>query len=85
MTFVPYTAGGTGTATISGAINGTNTLFALPVIPGQLQVYRNGVFQTDQADGLVDWDITWSGTAIQFGSASLPQTGDILVAWVWIR
>lgn len=84
MHFDAYTQGGTGTYTLSGTVNGTNTLFTLPVIPGRLQVYTNGLFQVDQAEGLGSWDISWSGSSITFGSLSIPQTGDILVAWVYI-
>lgn len=84
MKFNAYTQGGTGTYTLSGVVNGTNTVFTLPVIPSQLQVYNNGVFQTDEADGLSVWDVSWGSNVVTFGSASIPQSGDILVAWVYI-
>ncbi len=84
MRFDAYTQGGTGTFTLSGAVDGTNTLFTLPVIPTRLQVYRNGVFQTDELAGLPTWDISWASNTVVFGSDSIPQSEDVLVGWVYI-
>lgn len=84
MTFIEYSQAGTGTATITGSVNSTNTLFILPVLPQHLQVFRNGLLQADQGIGIVNWDITWSGSNINFNGTSIPTTGDIITAWVFI-
>lgn len=61
----------------SGAINGSNTTFTLAQAPSpaaSLQLYRNGIMLKANIDfGLI-------GTTIFFGSASTPQTGDLLLA-----
>lgn len=91
MTFVEYAQAGTGTHTISGLVNGTNTIYTLPVAPTRLQLYLNGVQQTVEDLGLVIWDFAWTpsllGTqtaTLTFNGSSTPQTGDILTAWVYI-
>jgi hypothetical protein len=60
-----------------GAINGSNTIFTLAFPPSpttSVQLYLNGL-RMDQ--GL---DYTIGGSTISFISASLPQTGDVLLA-----
>lgn len=64
--------------TISGAINGVNTVFTLAVSPGFLALYRNGILQSSQAGG----DYTLSGNTITFNAGAVPQTGDNLLAKV---
>jgi len=62
--------------TPSGAINGSNTSFTLSQVPspaGSLVVFRNGLRMTS---GL---DYTASSNTVSFGSAYIPQTGDILL------
>jgi hypothetical protein len=83
MTFLEYPQGGTGTQTLSGIVNGTNTLFTLPVTPVELQVYRNGLFQLDRATGITPYDFQWATSTITFSSGSIPQPGDQLIAWVF--
>lgn len=63
--------------TPSGTINGTNATFTVAFAPSpasSIQLYLNGL-RMDQ--GL---DYTISGSTITFASASLPQTGDVLLA-----
>lgn len=96
MTFTPYTQAGTSTHTLSGAVNGTNTLFGLLANPGALQVFRNGLLQMDRTQAFnAGWDISWTGTTVYVGGTgtdtatitftgpSTPQTGDIITAWVY--
>lgn len=91
MTFNEYVQNGTGTATISGEVNGTNTLFTLPVAPTRLQLYLNGDFLLDEAFGLSTWDFSWTpaglGTqtaTITFNPLAVPQIGDTLIAWIYV-
>lgn len=63
--------------TPSGTLNGVNTSFTLSGTPNpesSLQLYRNGLLQKDGTD------YTVTGSAISFLLASVPQTGDVLVA-----
>lgn len=84
MTYIEYTSGGTGTATISGAVNGTNTLFTLPVAPIELQVYLNGLLLTPTSLGVPVADYIWGGTStFTFTNGVVPNTGDVLTAWVF--
>lgn len=90
MLFQEYVHGGTGTTTISGMVNGTNTHFTAPVSPLELQVYLNGVLQLDGALGLTPYDFTWTSGAlgtttstITFQSTSAPQPADTLSVWAW--
>jgi hypothetical protein len=64
--------------TPAGTINGTNVSFSLanpPAPSSSLSLYRNGLAL---AQGI---DYTLAGSAITFTSASLPQTGDIVMAY----
>jgi hypothetical protein len=61
----------------TGAINGSNATFTLAATPSpasSLQLYLNGLRQ----DAGVDY--TLSGATITFFTASLPQSGDLLLA-----
>ena len=61
--------------TPSGTVNGTNTTFTLantPAPTSSLEVYRNGLLQTNGVD------YTVAGTTITFLSVSIPQTGDLI-------
>ncbi len=61
----------------SGAINGSNTVFSLAFAPspaGSLNLYLNGL----RLDANVDY--TLSTNTITFFVASIPQTGDLLLA-----
>jgi hypothetical protein len=63
--------------TPSGTINGSNVTFTLAFVPSpatSVQLYLNGL-QMDQG---VDYTIT--GSTVSFVSASVPQTGDVLLA-----
>lgn len=82
MNFLEYSTSGTGTTTLTGSVNGTNSLFQLPVAPVQLQVFRNGLFQLDARVNPAS-DFSWVGKVITFGSGSTPQTGDIITALVF--
>jgi hypothetical protein len=66
--------------TPGGTINGTNPTFTLAhsdtATGTSLMLIRNGVLQTGAGV-----DFTLSGTTITFVTASIPQTGDTLVAW----
>ena len=60
-----------------GAVNGSNAVFTLASAPspaGSLALYRNGLFQRQGADYQI------SANTITFFLASVPQTGDLLVA-----
>jgi len=64
--------------TPAGTANGTNLTFSLANTPApstSLSLYRNGLAL---AQGI---DYTLTGSAITFRSASLPQTGDLLMAF----
>jgi hypothetical protein len=64
--------------TPAGTINGINVAFSLtnpPAPSSSLSLYRNGLAL---AQGI---DYTLAGSAITFTSASLPQTGDIVMAY----
>jgi len=64
----------------SGTINGTNGTFTLPTTPtstASIQLFRNGLLQQQLAAG----DYIVAGPTITFNSASIPQTGDILLAF----
>lgn len=61
----------------AGTINGVNAAFTLASAPApaaSLALYRNGVLQS------ATLDYTLAGTTITFGSASVPQAGDSLIA-----
>ena len=61
----------------AGTLNGVNTLFtlsAVPAPPTSLSLYRNGVLQK------AGFDYSIAGNTISFLTASIPQTGDTLVA-----
>jgi hypothetical protein len=60
-----------------GAVNGANTAFSLASAPspaGSLELYRNGLLMRQGADYQI------SGNAVTFFLASVPQSGDLLVA-----
>jgi hypothetical protein len=62
----------------AGAINGVNTQFTLMSAPspaGSLELYRNGLVMRQGAD----YQIT--GNAVTFFLGSVPQSGDLLVAY----
>ena len=62
----------------AGAVNGANTVFTLASAPtpaGSLELYRNGLIMREGADYQI------SGNAVTFFLASVPQTGDLLVAY----
>lgn len=64
----------------TGTPNGTLTTFTLPTTPtnaASIQLFRNGLLQQQATSG----DYTFSGTTITFNSSSIPQTGDILIAF----
>jgi hypothetical protein len=64
--------------TPAGSINGTNLAFSLanpPAPSSSLSLYRNGL---TLRQGI---DYTLAGSAITFTSASLPQTGDLVMAY----
>lgn len=88
-TFSEYTQSGTGTNTLSGSVNGTNTLFTLPVAPTTLQVFQNGQQMVDAAFGTPSPDFSWSaGTqtaTITWLALNPPQSGDVLIAWVYLQ
>jgi len=61
----------------AGTVNGVNTVFTLVSSPSpaaSLELYRNGLFQRQGTDYQI------SGTTVTFFLASVPQTGDLLVA-----
>ena len=61
----------------AGAVNGSNTVFTLASAPspaGSLELYRNGLLMRQGADYQI------SGNTITFFLASVPQSGDLLVA-----
>ena len=61
----------------TGAINGSNAVYTLSQAPSpaaSLQLYRNGVLMK------LNVDFTLSGVTVTFGSLSIPQTGDLLLA-----
>ena len=61
----------------AGVVNGSNTVFTLASTPspaGSLELYRNGLLQKQSADYQI------STNTITFFLASVPQTGDLLVA-----
>jgi hypothetical protein len=80
----PCGSGGGGTSdnfvdaeTPAGTVNGSNATFTLASAPspaGSLALYRNGLFQRQS----VDYQL--SANTITFFLASIPQTGDLLVA-----
>lgn len=88
-TFIEYTQSGTGTNTLSGAVNGTNTLYSLAVTPTTLQLFQNGQQMVDQAFGTPAPDFAWTaGTntaTITWIAVNPPQSGDVIVAWVFTQ
>jgi len=63
--------------TPAGVINGSNTVFTLGLAPSpasSLALYRNGVMLKASVD------YTLSSNTVTFGSQSIPQAGDILLA-----
>jgi len=80
----PCGAGGSGVAgsfadgeTPVGAVNGVNTSFTLASTPSpasSLELFRNGLLQRQSTDYQI------SGNAVTFFLASVPQSGDLLVA-----
>jgi hypothetical protein len=75
-------AGGTGGNFVdaeipAGTVNGSNATFTLASAPspgGSLELYRNGLFQRQNTDYQL------SANTITFFLASVPKTGDLLVA-----
>ena len=67
-------------STLTGAVDGTNTIFSVPVAADFLEVYVNGL----QREGTVDY--TFNGTStFTFVPTQVPQTGDLVVAWVFVE
>lgn len=66
--------------TPSGTVNGTNATFVLSHVDvatgASLILTRNGIVQ--QAGGN---DYTLTSSTVTFVSGSIPQTGDVLLAW----
>lgn len=63
--------------TPAGLVNGSNTTFTLADTPNpltSLTLFRNGLLQMQTLD------YTVSGNVITFATASVPQTGDVLLA-----
>jgi hypothetical protein len=61
----------------AGAVNGSNTVFTLASTPSpaaSLELYRNGLLQRQSADYQI------SGNVVTFFVASVPVSGDLLVA-----
>jgi len=61
----------------SGSVNGSNTVFTLtqaPSPPESLELYRNGVLMK----AAIDYSL--ASSTITFGSLSVPQTADLLLA-----
>lgn len=72
----PATQTGTYGVTPTGAVDGTNAVFALPSVPivGTLRLWRNGLRQRAG----MDYDV--SGSTITFHAGAVPQPGDDLMA-----
>lgn len=73
---------GTGVSVIetpTGVIDGVNTVFELTDAPvtDSLFLTLNGLIQFDSVSG----DFVLSGDTITFNPGSIPQTGDVLVAY----
>lgn len=83
---VPAGLGPNSIETPAGSINGTNAAFTVSITPAlagssgtlhTISLTKNGSKMIETAD------FTISGTAITFVSAAIPQTGDVLEAWIW--
>jgi hypothetical protein len=61
----------------TGTIDGSNLTFTIPVTPTEAQVFKNGQCMVNGSD------YTISGYTITFETWSVPQTGDVLVVWVF--
>lgn len=74
-------ATGAQTNCVAGAINGTNAVFTLDNTPisGTVRVYMNGLRMCTGSCSGVTADYTISGAVITFNTASIPQSGDILL------
>ena len=68
-TFVEYTP--------TGSIDGSNAIFTVPVVPTEMQLFKNNGLVIDGID------YTFAGSTITFNPSSIPQTGDTLRAWVF--
>lgn len=64
--------------TPSGTIDGVNDTFTIPVTPTKMLLFLNGQLQTPTTD------YTLTGTTIVFAAGSIPPTGAVLIAWVFI-
>ena len=61
----------------TGTVNGSNAVFTLAATPspaGSLELYRNGLLERQGADYQI------SGNVVTFFVASVPQSGDLLLA-----
>jgi hypothetical protein len=67
-------------STLSGTVNGTNTLFTIPLVPFSVEIYRNGILQSGGDYSIV---IGTATTTITFSAA--PVTGDGLESWVFTQ
>lgn len=74
---VAYYGGGSSRQTVSGAINGSNTVFTLPSAPAStsLQLFKNGMLQLEGIGN----DYTLSNNTVTMTTA--PSIGDVLVAY----
>lgn len=63
---------------ISGAIDGTNSVFITGVQIKRARVFRNGILQTQNLDCSV------GSNSVVFLKNSLPQVGDSLLFQVWL-
>ena len=72
--------------TPTGSINGINSTFVVVTTSTTMEVYKNGQLQMDGGADYTLSTATTTGTAtttLTFQPASIPQTGDALVAWVF--
>ena len=74
---VAYYGGGSSKQTVSGTIDGVNTIFTLPSSPSSvsLQLFKNGMLQLEGVGN----DYTLSGNQLTLTPA--PSVGDTLVAY----
>lgn len=76
--FIEYATNGTSTFTLAGALNGANRIFTLPVQPTSLQVFKNG--QLLEGNSV---DYVWNGFTVTVTVPNIPQSSDVIAAWVF--
>ena len=64
----------TATGTLTGAVDGSNTVFLLPTPVNSLRVYRNGVRLT------MNLDYTGGANQITLAASQIPRAGDVITA-----